>query len=162
MPLSAREVYDAAQLTPAFFGTAIDFSGMPQEQEAQALAYIKTEVLPGAEAEVSVPVREVLVNFSVALDDDGITLIFGTVAVEVLKLWNFAVLSFARSELNKRVASSLAEYDKDSDQDRIQGNQRLQKLIAFVQTWRDHQTRPTPTWEETLGFSSSERVVVGW
>jgi hypothetical protein len=140
MPLTAQAVYNAAQLTPSFFGSAVDVDATEEDQLAQALSYIETEVLPGARAEISLPVRRALGNMTSPLDDAGLEALFGVVAPEVKALWDAAETSYARSELNKRVSSNSTNYDQDSDQDRIQGNQRLQKLLDWIAEWRSYRS----------------------
>lgn len=140
MALTAEQLYKAAQLEPSSFGARIvDPQLSESEQEAVAVSYISTDVLPGAKAEVSVPFRQRTgANNVRAFLEARFTTLDLTTREELISegeaLFDAAVKSYGRSELNKIVASNAAEYDKDSDQDRIQGNQRLAKLLEWAGT----------------------------
>lgn len=115
-------------------------------QLAAMNAWVDANILPIADGEVSVPLLEATGYDTV---DDFIDQRFPAVSSTVRTGWKTkgnalydgAVLSYGRSEINKSINSMSTEYDKDSDQDRIQGNQRLQKLInwatALIQTQGD-------------------------
>lgn len=138
MALTAEQLFKAGNLGPSFFGIEIvDPMADDGDQKAQALAYIESDVLPGARAEVSVPfrlktghsnVREFIeTRYPQMLSSSRESLIG-----EGEALYDAACKSYGRSELNKMVDSNAESYDKDSDQDRIQGNQRLQKLLDWA------------------------------
>jgi hypothetical protein len=77
-------------------------------------------------------------------------------------LYDGAVLSYGRSEINKSINSASETYDKDSDQDRIQGNQRLQKLIDWATALIETQGQGDASQEVTLNNSSSAQVKAVW
>ncbi|BCM88730.1 hypothetical protein IAD21_00572 [Abditibacteriota bacterium] len=163
MPLSAQQLADAASFSPDFFSAdVIDPSLTEDEQKAQLLDYISSEVLPLANGEVEIPVRKALGDFTSALDNDGLTAMFGNVGSSVIALWDAAETSYGRSELNKRVNSDNAQRDTDSDQDRIQGNQRLQKLLEFVATWVALQPGSEESTETVLESTQGVETTFVW
>lgn len=167
--LTARQLYDAAQLEPADFGSVVDPDANEEEQLQQALDYLESDavaessILNSSFSEVSLPVREVLGNYTSSFSNVEIRKIFGDhLGLEVISLWDAAQTSFGRSELNKRVDSSSKSNDEDSDQDRIQGNQRLKKLLDFLTRWKMAQTPPVPQASLSDYRSGSVRVVGRW
>lgn len=166
MPLTARQFYDAATISSSDFGVDVVAPELDEEGQLNAaLAYIDSEVIPGARSEISIPFRNALGEYREKLDDDSLRYIFGEASYqEVIRLWNLAEISYGRSELNKRIDSNATEYDKDSDQDRIQGNQRLQKLLDFVANWkkeRDLILNPPPP-PKPAPVSHSRPIVPRW
>lgn len=138
MAITVERLHQASQLEPADLGEEIvdpDLSG--SAQHAAMLDWLDG-VLQLADSEVSVPLMETTGYEDV---DGFINGRFPLVAVETRNAWiskgnalyDGAVLSYGRSEISKCINSSDANYDKDSDQDRIQGNQRLQKLLKWAQ-----------------------------
>ncbi|RYX83966.1 hypothetical protein EON83_12575 [bacterium] len=162
MPIDAFQMYTAAQFTPDFYGSAIGDAPTEAEQIAQAVAFIDLEVLPLANSEVEVPVRKALKDMVSPLDNAGITTLFGHMAPSVIKLWDAAQTSYGRSELNKRVKSDNEERDKDSDQDRIQGNDRLKKLLDFVVEWVALQPGGDEQTESLTETTQSVETVFVW
>ncbi len=140
MALDANSIYKAASLDPAQFGAEIvDPESEADEQRQQVLDYIDSDVLPGAKSEVSVPFREVtgygtIADFAAARFADLGDSARNALIAEGEALYDTAVKSYARSELNKTIDTDAEAYDKDSDQDRIQGNQRLEKLLVWART----------------------------
>lgn len=162
MPLTAQQLYKAGQLKPSSFGDHVDPNADDEEQIEQAIQFIEEEVLELSESEVSVPVSTALKLPDAPLDNDSLLSIFGAVSGKrVIALWNAAQTSYGRSELNKRVNSNNDEYDEDSDQDRIQGNQRLQKLLDFIQQWQRDRTSGTAT-DNSIPSSGSVSIVSTW
>lgn len=174
MPLSALQLYKAAQLEPADFGgEVVDPDATDAEQLAQALAYLESEgeagassILTSSFAEVSLPVRKLLGNYTSPLTNEGLSTLFGEIlGPEVISLWDAAQTSFGRSELNKRVDSNSSSFDKDSDQDRIQGNQRLKSLLDFLTGWLAAQQNGGIAESEDVAdrlYSQSVPVVSTW
>ena len=105
----ATSLYKAASLDPAQFGAEIvDPESDATQQRQQVLDYIDSDVLPGAKSEVSVPFREAtgygtIVDFAAArfasLGDSA----RDALIAEGEALYDAAVKSYARSELNKTV-----------------------------------------------------------
>jgi hypothetical protein len=134
----ALDLYQASQIEPGHLGPEIVKPDLdPDVQRAVALDYIATKVLPGALSEVSIPFRKatrygdvksfIAGAFPTMSEADQLVLV-----AEGEALYISAATSFGRSELNKRISSNAAAYDTDSDQDRIQGNQRLAKLLEWA------------------------------
>jgi hypothetical protein len=165
--LTAAALYKAASLDPAQFGPEIvDLESAADEQRQQVLDYIDSDILPGAKSEVSVPFREATGYGTVAeFVNVRFPSLSATAREELLTegeaLYDAAVKSYARSELNKVVDTDSEAYDKDSDQDRIQGNQRLAKLITWAQTV-ENSTSSTGVEESTIPVSTSVRVRRVW
>jgi hypothetical protein len=138
--ITAQYLVDAVQLTPDMFGSIIDSELSEDEQVAQLLEHVQSNILEGAQSEVDAPLMQATGGYSVPLPDEVIERRFPALSeaqreainATATRLYDLAMVSYARSEMNKQVASNAEAYDRDSDQDRIQGNQRLEKLIAFV------------------------------
>lgn len=172
MPINALELWNASTLEPADLGSIVNEEGeliigldaTDAEQSAAAVAWVATKILPIATAEVGVPVRNALGDYLMILDDVGLTAKFGAFAQEIIPLWNGAQICYGCSELNKRVDSNNVAYDKDSDQDRIQGNQRLQKLLDALRSWKLTQTS-SPDDEDVWNnrhASASVPIIATW
>lgn len=134
--ITAQRLIAAAQIKPVDLGIYLadspSFADATREEidaaEQFALVQkVETEILPGAISEVRVPVFEAAsLGF-----EEGTTALIGA-GDDFNLLFDLAVLSYGRSEINKQIDSNSKTYDADSDQDRIQGNDRLKKLIASV------------------------------
>lgn len=139
MAITAEVLYQASQLEPADLGEDIidPDEGEPQ-QKAAAIAWVAANVLPIAESEVGVPLLKVTGYDNIAdfiggrFPGVGPTVREGWIA-RGNSLYDGAVLSYGRSEINKCINSTSETYDRDSDQDRIQGNQRLAKLLEWAE-----------------------------
>ncbi len=155
--VSALDLFQAATLDPAVFGVDVVSPDLDEAgQLAAALEYVERKVLPGTAAAVALPVRKALGNFSVTFTPTAIYKLFGTMAGdEVMAQWRDTEISFGRSELNKRLDTNAKEYDADSDQDRIQGNQRLKTLIDYVTAWRENELKGMPKSGGRFGVSVS-------
>lgn len=107
-----------------------------EDQKLAVFAWLDVNVLPIADAEVSVPLLRVTGLDSVADFVNSFTAVAQAQRdAWILKgasLYDGAVLSYGRSEINKTIDSNAEGYDKDSDQDRIQGNQRLAKMLEWA------------------------------
>jgi len=140
MAITAERLCQQSNLEPTDLDESIiDPDDNASDQQLAMLEWIDANVLSIADGEVSVPLLETTGYDTV---DDFIDQRFPKVSIVVRTGWKTkgnalydgAVLSYGRSEINKCVNSTADEYDKDSDQDRIQGNQRLQKLIEWAMT----------------------------
>lgn len=140
MSVSAERLCQQSNLEP----TDLDESIINPDDDASIqlaamIAWVDANVLPIADGEVSVPLLETTGYDTV---DDFIDQRFASISSTVRSGWKTkgnalydgAVLSYGRSEINKSINSTSSTYDQDSDQDRIQGNQRLQKLINWATT----------------------------
>jgi hypothetical protein len=140
MAVTAEGLYLAASLDPTQFDEDIISPELDEAgQKAALIAHINTSILPGAKSEVSIPFRRVtgygmvadFVNnhtrFALLSSDEKSALI-----AEGEPLYDLAVVSYGRSELEKQVDTDAAEYDKDSAENRVQGNNRLQKLLDWA------------------------------
>jgi len=168
MAITALELIEAAQVTPAELGSKINPKGSPEQQQAAMVVWLDNNVLSLARSEVTVPLLETAgsTSWSTFIDTR-----FPQVPdaartqwkAEGEELFDAAHLSYSRSEYNKQVKSSSDEYDKDSDQDRIQGNQRLAKLLSLATTLiktggQPGVMPPTPATEAEQSGSVSVRV----
>lgn len=167
MALTAEQLYQASQLEPADLGEDVVSPELDNEEaKAAMLAWITANVLPGANAEVSVPFRRAsgygtVAEFIAARFPEKTENEQAALTTEGVTLWDFAVRSYGRSEINKSINSSSETYDRDSDQDRIQGNQRLEKLLEWVAVLKDESDSDGVT-ESVLPRSSLARVSVSW
>lgn len=143
MSVTPERLLQASQLAPDMLGAdAVDPDATAEEQKQAALDWLRDNVLPLADAEVAVPLLEAtgydtVADFVNGRFPDSSNIAQATRDKWIAKgesLYDAAVLSYARSEVNKSIASSAEEYDRDSDQDRIQGNQRLEKLLTWART----------------------------
>jgi len=168
MTVTAERLCQQSNLEP----TDLDESIVsPDDDESGQLAameaWVEENVLPIADGEVSVPLLKAT-GFDTV--DDFIDQRFSSVSDDVRTGWkekgnalyDGAVISYGRSEINKCINSTSDEYDKDSDQDRIQGNQRLQKLVEWATTLIETQGQGDASQEVTLNNSSSAQVKAVW
>jgi hypothetical protein len=141
--LTPLQLFNATTLEPEDFGAEVVSPDLDEEGKLQAaLDYIEVNVLPGARSEVMLPFRKAMNDFTTQIDEDSLLGIFGpSTYEEIIALWDAAEISYGRSELNKRIDSNADSYDKDSDQDRLQGNNRLEKLVDYVLGWKAEQTQ---------------------
>lgn len=138
MAITVERLHQASQLEPADLGEEIIDPDLSESAQHAAMLVWLDGVLQIADAEVSVPLLKITGYDTVAGFINGR---FPLVSVETRNGWiskgnalyDGAVLSYGRSEINKCINSNSEHYDKDSDQDRIQGNQRLQKLLDWAQ-----------------------------
>ena len=139
MAITVERLHQASQIEPADLGEEIvDPEISDAAQHAAMLAWLDENVLQVADSEVSVPLMKVTGYDDVAGFINGRFPDLAEVTREqwIAKgnaLYDGAVLSYGRSEINKCINSNSEAYDKDSDQDRIHGNQRLQKLLDWAQ-----------------------------
>jgi hypothetical protein len=138
MAITAERLYQAAQLEPGDLGEGVVDPELSDEaQKLAALDWLSENVLPIADAEVSVPLLKVCGYDTVTGFINGrfSSVLEATRTGWIAKgnaLYDGAVLSYGRSEINKSIDSNDQSYDRDSDQDRIQGNQRLEKLLDWA------------------------------
>jgi hypothetical protein len=138
MAITAERLYQAAQLEPGDLGEDVVSPELGDEAQKQAaLDWLTENVLPIADAEVSVPFLKVCGYDTIAGFINGrfSSVLEATRTGWIAKgnaLYDGAVLSYGRSEINKSIDSNDQSYDRDSDQDRIQGNQRLEKLLDWA------------------------------
>lgn len=139
MAVSAERLYQASQLHPSMLGEdIIDRDADEEAQREAAIAWIESTILDGADAEVSIPLDTIsgydtLEELVAAALPTATSEARARRVLKGEKLYDLAVLSYARSEINKSIASNAPSYDKDADQDRIQGNDRLKKLLAWAE-----------------------------
>ena len=138
MAITAENLYQISQIEPASLGEEIiNPEDDDSTQRVNAITWIGANILPGADSEVSIPLLKATGYDSVAGFINGR---FADVDGDIRSGWitkgealyDAAVKSYGRSEINKCINSTSEIYDKDSDQDRIQGNQRLEKLIQWA------------------------------
>ena len=138
MALTAEQLYNACQIVPNALGEAIvDPNASDNDQKAAAIAYIASDVLPGAISEVSVGLRSasgkgtiadfIACRFADSSSEEAIAL-----TTEGEALFDAAAKSYGRAEVNKVINTDRREYDEDSDQDRKQGDAKLKKLLDWV------------------------------
>jgi hypothetical protein len=138
MAITAERLFQAAQLEPGDLGEDVVSPELGDEAQKQAtLDWLTENVLPIADAEVSVPLLKVCGYDTVAgfINERFASVLQATRDGWIAKgnaLYDGAVLSYGRSEINKSIDSNDQSYDRDSDQDRIQGNQRLEKLLDWA------------------------------
>lgn len=141
MAITAEDLYRQSEVRPSDFGKDIvPPRGTEDEKRALAVDHIEKKVLPLAIAEVEVPYLKASGGYSIPLPDAIVLARYPkmnpagilSINAQLASLYDAAVLSYGRSEINKQINTNAAEYDKDSDQDRIQGNQRLEKLLCFI------------------------------
>jgi hypothetical protein len=136
--LSAQQLYQAAALDPSALGPDIVNPDLDDDsQRAAVIAFLESDVLPVALSEVSVPFMRAsgfpdVTAFIDAKFSDKTEEQRGVLAAPGVALYDAAAKSYGRSELDKLVDSNAQSYDRDSDQNRIQGNQRLEKLLGWV------------------------------
>lgn len=168
MAITAENLYQASQLEPADLGEdIINVDDSDADQRAAAIAWIDANVLPIADSEVSVPLLKAtgydnvtaFINGAFPLAD---SIIRADWIVKGEALYGGAVTSYGRSEINKCINSTSKTYDQDSDQDRIQGNQRLQKLIAWVMALIETQGTGEAEQSVKLNYSRAATMSVGW
>lgn len=161
-------LYQAAQIEPASLGEdIINPEDDESTQRTNAIAWIGTNVLPGADAEVSVPFLKVTGYDNVK---DFVNGAFPKVAQDVRNGWiskgealyDAAVKSYGRSEINKCINSMSETYDRDSDQDRIQGNQRLEKLLEWSTVLLQTQGQGSGESDLSLLRSTNGHITVRW
>jgi hypothetical protein len=170
MAITAERLFQASQIEPADLGEdVVDPELSDEAQKQAALDWLTEKVLPIADSEVSVPLLKVSGHDSIAGFINGRFTSVSQVAREgwIAKgnaLYDGAVLSYGRSEINKSINSNDQSYDRDSDQDRIQGNQRLQKLLdwasALIETNAAGDAVGIPRLQDL--HSQSVRVVKKW
>lgn len=162
--VTALSLYQASQLEPAALGEdIIDIDDTDADQRSAAIDWVDSAILPGADSEVSVPFLRATGYDNVA---DFINLVFPSVAsltrtgwiAKGQALYDFAVTSYGRSEINKCINSNSKTYDDDSDQDRIQGNQRLQKLIDWALALIETQAAGEGAQDSSLNYSSAATI----
>lgn len=138
MALTAEQLYNACQIEPNSLGTKIiDPDDTESEQLAAAIAYVGSDVLPGAIAEVSVALRGAsgkgtIADFIECRYSDADSAESTALVTEGEALFDAVVKSYGRAEVNKVVNTDRREYDEDSDQDRKQGDAKLKKMISWV------------------------------
>lgn len=141
-PITAEEVFLQANISPTDFGESVIDPEIEDEasQKEAAIAHIQTKILPGAVGDVQVPLMKVsrgnllplpatMISIRYPLLDDAGVSAFND---QLMTLFNEAVKSYARSEINKQIASNATAYDADADQDRRIGDQKLKKLMDAV------------------------------
>lgn len=149
MAITALRLIQASQIDRSSLGDIVPSTLSDDAAQAALIDWVEENPLAIAVAEVAVPFQKVTGYVSVPsfvngrfphVPDDERTL-----AIQSFQaLWDGAVLSYGRSELNKVIDSNSETYDKDSDQDRIQGNQRLQKLLDGASSMIANQGQPVP------------------
>lgn len=172
MAITAERLYQASQIEPSDLGEAIvSPDDDDATQLAEALSWLSDNVLPIADAEVSVPFLKVCGYDTVAGFVNGrfAAVLEATRTGWIAKgsaLYDGAVLSYGRSEINKSINSNDQSYDRDSDQDRIQGNQRLEKLLEWASVLIESEGAGSGADGDVPGlgslFSQSVRVVKKW
>lgn len=168
MAITAERLLQASQLEPSDLGEEIvSPDDDATTQMAAALAWLTANVLPIADAEVSVPFLKVTGYDTIAGFIDGR---FADVESETRAGWiakgdalyDGAVLSYGRSEINKSINSSSDVYDRDSDQDRIQGNQRLEKLLEFASALIETSGQGSGSGDNEIPLSTQATAVAVW
>jgi hypothetical protein len=141
MAITAEKLIANRALTPEMFSTQIiDPERTEDEQKADLIAHVESEIIAKAKSQLTIPVRTALGGRGLPLTSafvesklpDSSEEDVAAIIQEVNDLADAAIESYASSEINKQVASNADEYDSDSDQDRIQGNNKRDSLIAFL------------------------------
>lgn len=166
MALTASQLYNAAALEPTQLDEDIVSPSLNDAaKKAAAIDYLESDVLPGALAEVAIPLRHATGYGSITAliagtYPDATAEVQAALVAEGEPLFDAAVKSYGRSEINKLIDSNDASYDRDSDQDRIQGNQRLEKLLqwAALMVAGDGASGSASNDNESIGVD----VEVGW
>lgn len=142
--ITAEQLYKQANINPTDFGEEIVPATVtnPSQQRDLAIAHIEALILPGAVSEVSVPLMMVSRGSDLPLPLEDIVARYpdlegdvdaqNAINASMQTLYDEAVTSYARSEINKQVSTNTKSYDEDSDQDRKQGDAKLQKLLDLV------------------------------
>jgi hypothetical protein len=138
--ITAQYLVDAVQLTPDMFGSIIDSELSEDEQVAQLLEHVQSNILEGAQSEVDAPLMQATGGYSVPLPDEVIERRFPALTetqreainATATRLYDVEVLRFARAQLNENVASNSDVYTEESDRSFDKATKSLEKLIAFV------------------------------
>lgn len=141
--ITAASLYSQANVTPEAFGINIvppEVQGYEARKQL-VLDYLETVIIPAANSEVSVPFTRASSGSGLPLSCEVILRRYPSIGIigcdrvnEGLQLlYDEAVKSYARSEINKQVSSNSKSYDDDSDQDRKFADDKLDKLISSVQ-----------------------------
>lgn len=141
--LTAEQVYLQANINPSDFGTEIiPYDAVEEDQKRLAIAHIETYILPAAVSNVEVPWLQVahgsslpfplavLVHKYPGVDQSRAD----EINLQLSNLRDSTILSYARSEIMKQVATNNKSYDTDSDQDRRNGDMKLAQLLDMVKT----------------------------
>jgi len=139
MMITPEKLFSISNIVPSDFGKEVipvDVTD-PEEQMTLALAHISDVVLPGAESEVSVPVMRASEGYGIPLPESVVRTRYPNISdagiasinSQLQTLYDEAVKSYARSEINKQVSSSSKGYDEDSDAGRETADAQLQKLL---------------------------------
>lgn len=168
MPVTAERLCQQSNLEPRDLDESIiDVDATDADQKTAMIAWVNLNVLPIADGEVSIPLLKATGYDTV---DGFIDNRFPTVDNTIRSGWKLkgdalydgAVLSYGRSEINKCINSTSDEYDKDSDQDRIQGNQRLEKLIMWANALIATNGGGDGEQNATLHYSKAAQAMAVW
>lgn len=138
MALTTAQIWAAVSLDPSHLNIYNDDEAAAQ---AAAIALLDTWRVPQlANAEVAVPVKAASGSYGWPLPDDVILARYpaytsaqiATELSEFADLYDGAVVSYARWEINKRVFSDSDEYDEDADESRQEGDAQLKKLVGAI------------------------------
>lgn len=139
--ITAEDLFKQANISPTDFGVDIVPPGTEDElARVFAIEHIDELILPGAVGDVSVPFAQAANGYDLPLPLEVVMARYPRFTQnnvdayndQLQALYDAAVVSYARSEINKQVASNSGTYDQDADQDRKIGDQKLAKLIESV------------------------------
>lgn len=164
MSVTAEQVFLQSNIDAEEFGTQIIPTTLSADEKRQAaILHIDTNILPGAKSDVEIPVRKAARGNTLPLptslikrkypdlDEDGAD----NLNTQMQFLYDEAVKSYARSEVNKQVATNRQSYDEDADQDRKIADDRVAKLLMLLEDIFLAQDDKSPNFGDSARLAST-------
>lgn len=138
MALTAEQLYNACQIEPSDLGTTIvNPEDSDADQLAAAIAYIESDVLPGAISEASVALmaasgKSSISDFVACRYPDLESADQTAISDVGQPLFDSLAKSYGRSEVSRVFDSDRRELNEDAKDDRTDAKDKLKKLTDWV------------------------------